>query len=30
MTGIRDLTRDVARDMRANGESVPEPLSSKT
>ena len=29
-TGIRDLTRDVARYMRANGESVPEPLSSKT
>jgi hypothetical protein len=30
VTGIRDLTWDVARDTRANGEPVPEPLSSKT
>jgi hypothetical protein len=30
VTGIRDLVEDVARDMRANGEPVPEPLSSKT
>jgi predicted RNase H-like HicB family nuclease len=30
VTGIRDLIEDVARDMRANGEPVPEPLSSKT
>ncbi len=30
VTGIRDLIEDVARDMRANGEPVTEPLSSKT
>jgi predicted HicB family RNase H-like nuclease len=30
VTGIRDLIDDVVEDMRANGELVPEPLSSKT
>ena len=30
VTGIRDLIEDVVEDMRANGEPVPEPLSSKT
>ncbi len=30
VTGIRDLIEDVVEDMRANGESVPEPLSPKT
>ncbi len=30
VTGSRDLTRDIARDLRANGEPFPETLSSKT
>jgi hypothetical protein len=30
VTGIRDLIEDVVEDMRANGEPVSEPLSSKT
>jgi predicted HicB family RNase H-like nuclease len=30
VTGIRDLIEDVVEDMRANGEPIPEPLSSKS
>jgi hypothetical protein len=30
VAGIRDLTRDVARAIHANGEPDPEPLSPKT
>ncbi len=30
LRGIRELVADVAADMRANGEAVPEPLAERT